>query len=495
MPNRPAGKPGENVNGSSKNSSANNLRGRTCRGSAYRAPVANRWLIAAGFLFAVAASVRGQSPAATDQPKQAPDAAAAQSKPLPAESAAASSAAKEDHAAKPFDLRSSTNLTGDWGGYRTKLKESGVNIELFYNQQFQQNFRGGRDTHNGQRFSGSYDLNLALDFGKMGWMDDAGFFIRAAKGTWSDGINPDKVGALFNVNSDAGDDHPIFINKWWFWKKFADKKVELRLGLLQTNKDLFDVSLYANHEDKDFLNRLSIRNATIAHKVGNGFFLKYEPVKWFYVQGAAIDSRQQARTTGWDTAFHGPAWFAGYSEAGFTPKWEANKGPMPGRYRIGAWYDPNTKTIYRNSLGGRRHAATNDGDTGYYIGADQMVWKETDDPKDTQGLGVFMRYGHAHADRNRVTDSWEIGASMKGLVPARDHDVMAFAVSQGIESERYRYEVRRLADRETVYEWYYGVQVTPWMTVSPDVQIITNPGGDKTARDDIVGGVRVRIIF
>ena len=395
---------------------------------------------------------------------------------------------------KPFDLRTTPYLTGDWGGLRQEWKDKGISLELYYNQQFQQNFRGGLETHNAQEFSGSYDLNFALDFGKLGWIDDAGFFIRAAKGTWGDGINPN-VGALFPPNADAGGDEPIFINKWWVWKKFAEKKFELRLGLLQTNKDLFDVSLYANHEDKDFMNRLSIRNPTIPHGTGNGAFLKYEPNSWFYAQAIAFDAEHQARTTGWNTAYHDRALFTTMGELGFTPKWKSCKGDLPGRYRLGAWYDPRSKTIYRDTLGGRRDAETDEGDTGYYIGLDQMIWKENDDPKDTQGIGLFARYGHAHADRNRVTDAWEIGTSIKGLVPKRDKDVTGLAISQGILSERYRDDIRELADRETVYEIYYAWQVTPWMIVTPDLQFITNPGGDKDDRDAMVGGIRVRIIF
>ncbi len=400
----------------------------------------------------------------------------------------------KDGPSNPFDLRTTSNLTGDWGGLRSELKDHGVTINLYYNQQFQQNTRGGLETHNGHRLSGSYDLKFDFDFAKMGLIENAGFAFEC-KGTWSDGINPDKVGAIFNVNSDAGGDHPIFVNKWWYWQRFFDKRLELRLGRLETNKDLFDVSLYANHEDKDFLNRLSIRNGTIPHITGIGAFAKYSPVDWFYVQAAGVDSQSRARRTGFDTAFHNQAWFIGIAEAGFTPKWNTAKGPMPGRYRIGVWYDPKTKTQFRNTLGGRRRAGTNDGDVGYYIGLDQMIWKEQSDQKDSQGLGVFGRYGHARSDRNRISDSWELGASIKGLVPTRDNDVMAFAVSQGIESERYRDQTRRLADRETVYEWYYAIQVAPWLIVSPDFQVIQNPGGDTTAHDSIVGGVRVRVIF
>ncbi len=395
---------------------------------------------------------------------------------------------------KPFDLRTSRYLTGEWGGKRSEWKEKGISLDLSYNQQFQQNFKGGLETHNADAFSGSYDFDIALDFGKMGWLDDSGFFIRAAKGTWGEGINPD-VGALFNPNSDAAGDQSIYVNKWWVWKKFADKKLELRLGLLETAKDLIDVSLYANHEDKDFLNRLSIRNPTIPHGTGNGAFLKYEPVPWFYAQIVTFNSDYQSRTTGWDTAFHGPAWFTTIGEVGFTPKWESEKGPMPGRYRIGGWYDPRSKTIFRDNLDGRLKSRHEDHDQGFYIGFDQMVWKENDDPKDTQGWGVFARYGYANADRNKIADAWEVGTSVKGLIPTRDADVAGFAVSQGMLSEQYRDEIDPLADRETVYELYYAYQLMPWLIISPDLQFITNPGGDTDDRDAIVGGVRVRVIF
>jgi porin len=396
---------------------------------------------------------------------------------------------------KAESLWTRKTLTGDWGGARKELQDKGISLTLYYNQQFQQNFRGGLDTHNGHDLSGSYDLSLALDFGKMGLMEDAGFYMRLAKGTWSDGINPNKVGALSNVNADAGDDHPIFVNKWWLWKKFADKKVELRLGLLQTNKDLFDVSPYANHEDKDFINRSSIRNVTIPHRNGIGAFVKVQPVEWFYSQAVVLDSQFRARRTGFDTAFHDQDWFVGMWETGVTPKWKSDKGPMPGNLRVGVWYDPIPKSLFRDTLGGRRERGTRTGDVGYYIGADQMVWKELADEKDSQGLGVFARYGHAHSDANRINHYWSIGASYRGLVPERDHDVTGLAVSQSILSDRYGDEVHPRADRETAYELYYAYQATPWCIVSPHVQVIANPGGDKDDRDAVVGGLRVRIIF
>jgi porin len=393
----------------------------------------------------------------------------------------------------PYSLWTSDTLTGDWGGARTQMEDFGLTFRLFYNQQAQQNFLGGLQ-HDHGRLSGSYDLQLEIDFQKMGLIPGSSFFMETS-GTWGDGINPTKVGALFNVNADACGDYPIFVKKWWFKQTLFDRKAEFRLGEIQTNKDLFDVSLYANHEDKDFLNQASIRNPTIPHRTGIGAFAKVEPLDRFYLQAAAVDAQSVPRTTGFNTAFHDEAHFLGFWEAGFTPAWQTPRGPLPGRYRIGWWYNPTPKTVFEDTLDGRRQTEEQAGDLGLYLGFDQMIWKENDDPKDTQGLGLFARYGTSHRDVNKVNNAWEVGASYKGLLPLRDQDVMGLAVSQGILSKQFREECDEQADRETVYEWYYAIRVTPWCIFTPDLQVVTNPGGDRDAPDAFVGGFRIRIIF
>jgi porin len=393
---------------------------------------------------------------------------------------------------QPWSLLSVDRLTGDWGGGRTAFEEAGFKIELSYQQQYQQSLRGGIGT--GQRLSGTYDLVAELDFEQMHLIDGGSFYIKA-KGGFSRGINH-KVGALGDVNADVFEDYGIFVRKWWYRQLLFDQKIELRVGRLQTNKDLFDISLYANHEDRDFLNTHSIRNPTIPHANGIGAFLKVQPVDGLYFQTAAIDAQVVRRTrTGFDTGLHDEAWFVGLWELGFAPDWPTARGPMPGRYRVGWWYDPRVRDIFMNTLDSRRRQRQRGGDTGLYLGADQRIWKENSDPKDSQGLGVYARAGFADEDVKRINRYWSVGASYQGLIPTRDSDVAAFGVAQAILSPQYRRYVHETADRETVYEWNYQVQVTPWFTITPDLQVITNPGGDRHDRDAIVAGIRMRMIF
>jgi len=385
-------------------------------------------------------------------------------------------------------------LAGDWAGIRAELEEKGFRLDLSFQGHFQHNFKGGFETHNADRQTGAYDLVPRFDFEKMGLIPNAGFYLKA-KGGMNQSVKDD-VGSIFaNPNVDAYDDEPIYVSKWWYWQRLFDDTIELRLGLLQTNKDLFDVSLYANHEDKHFMNRMSDFNATIPHVTGLGASLKCMPTDWFYAQAAATDAQGKKKHTQFDTAFHDESWYNGYFELGFTPEWDSSKGPMLGRYRFGMWYAPERKPIFHNLLNGKRKQRFEGDDVGFYVGFDQMLWKENSDPEDVQGFGLFARYGHARREVNKASDYWSAGLSCTGLIPHRDKDMCGFVVSQAMFSELYREHRDSDADRETVYEWYYKYFLTDWMIFSPDLQVITNPGGRKYDRDAIVGGVRCRIIF
>ena len=55
--------------------------------------------------------------------------------------------------------------------------------------------------------------------------------------------------------------------------------------------------------------------------------------------------------------------------------------------------------------------------------------------------------------------------------------------------------VNHLADSETVYEVYYAFQLTPWCAITPDLQIIRNPGGNRDSHDAAVASLRIRVFF
>ena len=40
---------------------------------------------------------------------------------------------------------------------------------------------------------------------------------------------------------------------------------------------------------------------------------------------------------------------------------------------------------------------------------------------------------------------------------------------------------------------YYAIKLSPWLTISPDIQFITNAGGDEGDKDAFVAGLRIKM--
>ena len=241
-------------------------------------------------------------------------------------------------------------------------------------------------------------------------------------------------------------------------------------------------------------------NPTVPHRKAPGMYLKIKPVDWLYFSSAMLNANQTDSTKPFDvdTTFHNDPKWVGIWELGLTPTFQGPNGAMPGNYRFGFDLDGRVSNIFMDRLKNADGSPVfsqrqRSNDIGFYTSMDQLVLKENADAKDKQGLGVFFRYGWNKRDINKISDFWSMGAQYQGLIPKRDNDVLAFGMNQSILSSQYRHEINPNADRETVYELYYSVQITPWIFVTPDIQFITEPGGLSNARDSLVGSIRVKI--
>ncbi len=396
--------------------------------------------------------------------------------------------------AETFDLFNAKRLTGDWGGIRTDLEDVGLRFKIDLMNQVMVNMHGGQETRNGHDTAGSYEFNIYYDFEKLKLIEGAEFWIRA-KGTWGgddSDFDKEKIGGLFKTNQDASSEEPLFVDKWHWKQVFPSAGLEFRIGRMEPVKDLFDTSKIIGHEDKYFLNRALVRNATIPANKGLGIFGNWDVDDCFYVRAAALDANARARQTNFNTAFHDEAEFRFYGEIGWTPKFPLMSRNVSGHYRLGTWYDPQQKVEFLDNLDGRLEPRVQTGDWGWYVGIDQMIWKENEAEKDKQGLSMAARYGHAHGNVNRIEHFWAAALQYEGLVPGRDKDLLGVGVAQALQSGQYR-RIRPMADRETVYEMYYSIRVAPWLIISPDLQFITNTGGDDGDPDTFVGGIRFKM--
>ena len=389
-------------------------------------------------------------------------------------------------------LRQST-LTDGFFGLNDAMAESGIEAAFTLTSVYQRNVKGALSTSRRTgEFTGSYDLEMEADLERL--FGASGILYLHGEGGWSDGINDPAVGSAFGVNADAIGNRSLDIVELYYEGSFWDDTLNIRIGKLDMTGGFecrgcpvsFDGSMYANDEVTQFLNGALVNNPTIPFPdYALGAILQWNPVENWYLSIGAADAQADGRETGFNTAFHDEDYFLYMVETGITPQLDSANGPMQGAYRIGMWYDPQPKAYD----GGPEERD----DHGFYVSCDQMLAKENDFADDTQGLGGFFRYGWAPEDKNDLSQFYSFGMQYQGLFDERDDDVLAIGYANGIFSDKAN--ATYTDDYESVVEAYYSAKVTGWMTLSPSVQYITNPGGDSSVSDAVVVGLRALITF
>lgn len=379
-------------------------------------------------------------------------------------------------------------LTDGFFGLSDRSADSGIEIGFGVTNIYQQNIHGGIGAHrHAGRNSGSYDLEVLADLDKLLGLENAGFYIHA-EGGWTDteGIDGVSVGSAFGVNADAKGNRSLDVIEIFYEGTIFKDSLNLMAGKIDLTC-VFDGSAFADCECTQFMNAALVDNPTIPFPdYSLAVVLSYEPTDSWYVMGGVADAQADGRETGLRTAFYGEDYFLYMLETGIKPELESAKGTLQGTYRIGLWNDPQPKA---NSDSVKNYRD----DIGFYFSCDQMLAKENAELEDSQGLGAFFRYGYANSRKNDIDNFWSGGFQYQGLVEGRGDDVLGVGFAQGIFSNHA--SATYTEDYESALELYYNALVTPWANISPSIQYITNPGGDKTVSDAVVLGLRAQIMF
>ena len=375
--------------------------------------------------------------------------------------------------------RCASPTNGFWGLNET-LSDSGIEIGAGLTAVYQVNAKGGTGTttHSG-RHTGRYDLQMSLDLHKLLGINDGSFFIHGWGG-WPDteGIDGHSVGSAWGINAMAVGNRSMDIVEAFYEGPLLGDNITLAIGKLDFT-GIFDASEYADDECCQFLNAAFIDDPTIPFpEPGLGMVLNWDITDNWYLMSGVIDAQGDARESGFNTAFHGEDSFFYALETGITQG--------DGTWRVGLWYDPQPKA---NSDRG----VTERDDLGFYTSCDQRLTKENDTPEDSQGAGVFVRYGYAPSQTNDLTNFWSVGLQYQGLIDGRDDDVFGVGYAQGCFSDSA--SATYPEDYESVVEAYYNAQVTPWLHVSPAIQYVTHPGGSSTADDAVILSLRTAMTF
>jgi len=440
---------------------------------------------------------------------------AAQDKPAPqeGEKAAAMPSLIEKLPDYSGELSKRSFLLGDWGGARTKLAEKGVLIDLELNQVFQGNAHGGKNTSDAAEYAGSYDLTLRFDTARMGLWPGGLLTMRAE--TWFGHNIHSDAGSIMTVNADnlfpvPGDSGMTTLSEYYFAQALSEKFV-LVFGKVDPTRTM-DQNAFAANERTQFMN-LGMRINPALFPFGPYTCMTaaavYMPTKWLTISTGINDNDPDGAVTktGFNTAFHGRDWYTVGQEYDFTIKpWEKE-----GHQRFGwAWTSRDFIDFARDGrlgleMGPIREVLrlvgaatglvplkTSSDSYVLYYNFDQYLYTEADDPK--QGFGLFGRYGYSTGETNPVEQFYSIGVGGRGIVPERDKDTYGLGYYYLKLSEDLPEELNLQSEQGV--ELYYSIEVTPWFHLTPDLQVIVNPGGGLGDRDvAVVYGIRGQMSF
>lgn len=361
-------------------------------------------------------------------------------------------------------LATTPNLLDDPGGARSRLAELGLTLQLFF-----QTFVGYYD--GAARDSGSYDGFVLADLEELGLVPGATALLHY-KGNYGRNVNP-KVDALSDPIDDADFDAPLWVAELWLEQEIFSERVRLRLGYMD-QQVVFDRNAFANSEDRQFMSTFLDNNPLVPLRIGLGADLLVAPTPWLELALGTSDADNEPRRAGWDTAFDGVDSLMGYAEA--TAR--VHLGGLPGAYRVGVVYDNTRRTAFGSGESSRGHFSV-------YLNLDQLLFRE--EGTQAQGLGIFARWGRADPDVSPIATFWSGGLHYEGLLPARESDVLGLGFYGAVGSADF--------EGETGIELYYKIILTPWLHVTPDAQLILDPGGDRSSRDALVLALRLRVAF
>jgi porin len=415
-------------------------------------------------------------------------------------------------------------LTGDWGGLRSALEAQGVAFSVKYTGEVFANVQGG--IKRGATYDGLFLPELDIDLEKLiGW-HGASFSVSMVQGH-GPALSQGWVGNLLNVSNDVAIPPATRLYNLWLQQNLFDDVLSVRAGMMNVDAEFLTTLTGALFMNGSF----GWPEWTAANLPGGGpayplsapgIRVKLQPAsQGLYLQAAVFsgdptghsgsNSPSTSIPNGTLVSFTGGAFFI--AETGYAVNQDKDaKGP-PLAFKLGGWYHTSThfqdqrfdtQGISLASPLSNGAPLNHQGDWGVYAIADGTI---------AGALSGFARIGASSPnDRNLVNFYTDAGLTYKGAIPGRPDDTAGIAVAyarignnaRGLDQDVQVFTANPffpVRDHEAVLEISYQAQVTPWMTLQPDLQRIFHPGGNvlnadgSIRKDALVLGLRSTLTF
>lgn len=358
-------------------------------------------------------------------------------------------------------------LTGEWFGARSWLRDRGIELEASYTSDLSRPLRGGVRERDAYRHWA--DLNGTFDLENLVGLPGATIFFDAYS-IWGDFGSADVGDFQYYSNIDNPKGRLQLAELGW-GQRLVDERVRLECGKFDSNSEFVFIDAAG-----DFINSSAGFNQTIFAMVtypdpATGALAFVDPEGPLYAGVGMFDG---SAVTGAKPGKRGPkTWFRDASDhfviGEVGANWDEKARFGPGRVAAGPWYHSAAFERFDGSSAG--------GTGGFFLLAEQRVFSlEPEREEGTRDVRAFAEYGWAESDISPTNHHVGAGVLVTGPLALRATDTTGMMVTW---VELADVEAAGTPRNETAIELFYRIQLTPFFSIKPDLQVIDNPGGQR----------------
>ncbi|MEM7008506.1 MAG: carbohydrate porin [Thermodesulfobacteriota bacterium] len=372
-------------------------------------------------------------------------------------------------------------MTGDWGGFRSKLYEMGIRPTAIYYLSVLGNPVGGETK--GVQYAGLLNAYLDFDLEKLIGIKRTKFIV---SGSWASGrsLSEENIGNFFTV-SQVFSGRSVRLYQMFLETELIEDAIRVAVGRMGVGDEFSTSEIFYNYVNT------AINGHPISLPINDeGFFsdpqtswaaraeLKYKDT--IYLKAGVYNSNPKVgrdKAYGVDFSFRKGVILI--AEIGYLHNQFKTSDGGDGKYSFGGFYD--TREFEDLSDDTKKQ----DGNYSFYWILEQMVYRESN--TDDQGLSPWTSITISpDEDINTFPFFINGGLLYKGLIDGRDHDKAAFGFAYGKISDQLKDK-----DYELMLELTYLIKFKEWLEVQPDVQWVVHPGGSSEIPNALVIGVQM----
>ncbi len=402
-----------------------------------------------------------------------------------------------------------TTLTGNWGGTRTKLEDDGIHLRADFTTESAANPVGGerQSARYTQQVAFGADLDLSRLVGDPGATFEITFTDRAGRS-----LSADAIGNLFAVQQLYGAGQNFRLVELNYLQSLFANKLNIQLGWSPTGDEFASLPIFCDFQNGFICghpNPMTTNSGAHNYPVGQwGASVKVSPISKFYAETGVyqVNPNEGNSDKGFDLSFSSTGVLVPI-EFGWLP---GNRtGKFPGIYKIGGYYNSSETPDVLQDIHGLSAAITgapfitHSGRVGAYGMADQVIQRDGSDSH------RFLRVGAIAGIADRATATYRYfiaaGGVRQGTFTHRDADFIAVLFAHGSINPRLtQYQEDRNAvapgsvgiqTYESIAEIDYNIQITPWLSIRPNLQYVINPGGTGKIPNAFVIGLHTGVTF